>query len=499
MSAIRAKFLIQYCALKFALVIALASVAINIASAQKFLPKKHYAGNLFGAELLPDLAEKLAFASRGYEDRWWGYPGANIVVIGDSLLWGTVSDKAFWTCAVHQFKCRMQQHYNPAGVPGGYGFMRFANYLNGTPMGGVDGPMFSQRGVVDAFSRNAGIGGHTIAITPSPTETGLFYNNMVVKFAGYGESGDANHRTAVTSVDLLYSQGDSGAFSAVSAWTFGTLPPLDPQRDLWLNGHFLNTRTIDQMTNRVRLNGFTPLDPNQSYYLSLGNGIQSGNLFVPGVVSYNGDEQSGLRVMNLANIGRSAVDAVGLGNPIMLRNAVDMWVEDGSYAAWIVCLGQNDVFFGVGDYSPESFFENLRILVNRIRFVTGGNGKVLFVVPPWRTDEPSLWNRARGSGHPLDYYDAYYRLRQEFPQNAILWDMPAFYGSDRATINQNWWQKDLVDKFSASEARGFIDRVHLTTAAQKDIADVLYDIFTNDVTVKPLRAKPSKGENATKD
>lgn len=494
MKAIRKHFPRPYRWLKPALALALVGSLCASATAQKQLAKKPYAGNLYGTELLPDLVEHLAFAARGYEDRWWGYPGANIVVVGDSLMWGTVSEKAFWTGAIHQFKCRIQERYNPPGVVGGYGFMRFANFVNGTPVGDVDAPMVAQRGVVDAFSRSAGLCGHTIAITPSATETGLFYNNMVVKFAGNNESQNAQHRTAITSVDLLYAQGDSGAYSAISAWSFGTQPPLDVQRDLWQSGHILNTRTIDFATNRQRVSGLAPLDPNLSYYLALGNGIQSGNLFIPGVVAYNGDEQSGVRVMNLANIGRSAVDAIAYGNPLQMRNLVDMWVEDGSYGAWIICLGQNDLYFGNGEFSPSSFLGNMESLIKRIRFETGNKGKALLIVPPWRTDDPSLWARPRGFGHPLDYYDAYFKLRQEFPENVIVWDLPAFYGSDRATINVGWWQKDLVNKFLNSEPRGFVDKVHLTTAAQSDIATVLYDIFTNDVVAKPLRARPGDKE-----
>jgi hypothetical protein len=312
-----------------------------------------------------------------------------------------------------------------------------------------------------------------------------YTNCVAIKFAGSGGADITNRRVGVTQVDLLYSEGSAGLFTGNAGWRWTTTDPTNAAgvtSAITASATALNTATGTNQLNRVRVSGGSAVSATTDYWLLVGCGT-SGNLYFPGVIAYNGDVDRGVRVHNLATPGRTAYECARYGAAGAMDRAVNFWASSTRFAGnpclWIISFGQNEVVTPTGDNTPANFELNMRALIRRIVDLEPTNPKVLLVIPPWRCDNATYWSRARGSGHPLDYHDVYYKLAAEFPNDVALLDLPKYFGCDYSKLNSSWFETYLLStdgRWPSLVAPGATDYVHWSNAAQEMLAGVMMDL-----------------------
>jgi lysophospholipase L1-like esterase len=408
-----------------------------------------------------------------------GGVGCDIVCIGSSLTRGLNDPTHFRTGWVHRLKLLIQGRYNPTSVLGGYGFVRAWDTVGGTRN---DSTFQSIAGTVNASSGGTCITRNRLPQNATPRTHKVIYN-----FDGTAADAVASRRGVTDIEALIHGAGggnptttdgriDLQIGSAPATTTAGTLQSAT-----------INTSEAAATANypdwRIRYN--TGLVATNNNFFQYGNGSSTpgGSLqdfWNAGVIAYNGDWATGVRVHNL---GFPGGESGNWGSGDELTCQVDRWATGATTGArnaklFIVEIPINDYRSAV---ALATFQTNINNLLNRIQSQPSSPG-VLLVIPPMAADaatwaSPTAANPSSRSDLARQMVNWVYSLAASRPGTAVV-DLIEILGGSFHYVDatDNGYRTALV-------SRGFneSDLIHWSASMQSWVADGIFGAIATEV------------------
>lgn len=286
-----------------------------------------------------------------------GSGGVDVVMVGDSKTDGANTSTVLYSNVPHRVKLGLQKALNPIGTTGGYGFMAQTKA---------------------SYSAGAWAAANTLGQYVCTKEANVTLNagwwigftstayNAAAPRARYEFDGTASDalwkRSGVTSVDYVLSRSCATRFDLST--TAGSFIALGAGTNTELVASQAST---DGYRKNAKLAGAT-LNPAQVNVVQWAPSDTSGSTFLHGLIAYNGDEDCGVRLHQLAYGGKKASDLNGDGNGLNVFYSF-MTATSPSTATYsrncklvILNLGFNDFYFG-GD--KATYYTNLLALVDK--------------------------------------------------------------------------------------------------------------------------------------
>jgi hypothetical protein len=398
--------------------------------------------------------------------------GLDIVAYGDSHLEGYNGANPTYDSAMHKLKVKLQDHFNPAGVVGGYGFL----------------------------PNNLGNGGGAWTGFGSFTQEGGQYGVVGKNFGGSGgEAGlytrldpaqPISKRMVANAVQFLGIRGFAYSRGRVDI-NVGTKPNIGAGSQTFLHNQYSNTGINGNQTNggnRYGQSGFAAFDskidlnPTQDTYIQWAkaaagdnNGIGSDVTAYEGAILYNGDFVKGIRLHDCSFFGRQLAGAGGQ------EKFMKDWhgsTTNGQFISWgrglltggacnaklyISDFITNDC--GTGDTPNVDLATFTTALNSTVDYIVGlpSQPSLLYIIPPQRVDAVLS---ARTTNTWEQYRQAIYNKASTTP-HMVIFDVEKYMGDQKmaasgAYADKGWWTGD---------------NVHLTAQFQSDLADILYNVL----------------------
>jgi len=352
-----------------------------------------------------------------------GYGGVDVVVLGDSIPRGHGLAQSAYESLSHELKIKLQKEYNPIGIVGGYGLVR-ADY----------DPGFTQDSTPFTVSSGTAMIGDARGSNSA----------MRMRFWFNGAATDAAiRRLGVSALEPLY----------VKAASTGTL-----QWDIHQSDAFVTPGTGATAKNTISTvagsqtwgahHGSIPVDStsgvaptlNSSQNYCLQFSPSSGQIYVHGVVAYNGDIDCGIRLHQICvNGGTLTASYSGDSNA---RQAIAMFGANGFGASkmkllicdFIVNEATNDPTLA----NLATFMSNLQSAVSTITILSS-SPCWLHVIPPCPQGVSTTVYGA--------YAKAIYEVASANPNTMAVFDTMSMLDNVAYTTwntRLNWMQNDAV-------------------------------------------------------
>jgi hypothetical protein len=224
------------------------------------------------------------------------YQGScGILGFGDSITRGGISESVLSHGYLSLVRNELQKIYNPPGVPGGIGYVPVATFSGSAwnnPNTGIQpSAVFTITGTPAYYGR----------FTTAPGLIACRMNAASGNSAAYTFNGAAS--------DALFTKS---GITAVSALTYGpnshTVVPFtvfnNTTTTMTASGNF-NANSASGGKVTLLASGLNPL---HSYTVTVSAPASGGNVWLSGLIGFNGDENCGVHLHNLANWGSRLVD-----------------------------------------------------------------------------------------------------------------------------------------------------------------------------------------------
>jgi len=335
-----------------------------------------------------------------------GLGGVDVVCIGDSIMEGQGATNSLFDSFQHRLKVKLQDKYNPADVPGGFGFLPTARASN-TPLN-----WWTMEGSPTLVDPSYGVGYRRTNYNPS--------NGERIRYAFDGTSnrflreGVTDLQFAVVANNTWDSAGvswdvsDSDAYVTVGTGNVATGSDAG-----------VDSTPLDAAYRGSRITGLSSSSMN-CFQLSAASGVA----WYCGAFAYNGDWQAGVRLHGLGNGSLNTTSATQSdGNSGALKASVDAFgTATGSGATnaklFILNLLTNDIgTSSTPDFTVATFKANYQTLITRILGLTS-KPCIMLSIPPARNDANYLSNVG-------PFREAMYELADENDHVCILdfWKM----------------------------------------------------------------------------
>lgn len=388
-----------------------------------------------------------------------GLGGIDIICFGDSIIEGYSGTDVNWDSAIHHLKVKLQTKYNPSGVIGGYGYMPITH-------GNGNNALWTSFGTVSNGTANLSVVGRS--------KTAAFgANGMYVRLNG---AEPAWKRMAASAVQLIgYKAGSHGT----ARWDtgVGAAPTI---------GSGVQTGTHNQLYTPIPHSGerygnavepaFTAkidLTASDDNYIQWAAPSASSNASYDGIIAYNGDFDCGVRLHTLGYYGKK----IGEQLPFILdqynsgiNGRVVTWGRGlktgGACNAKLYIMNwiSNDCGYSATPSTALATFKTQYEQAVDYVLALASKPSVLLVIPP-RASSVDLNNRTTEGTRHIDFVNAIYEIADARDHVAILdidlyLDRGGVAGAD--FINAGWNS----------------DHVHLSSAGQYAMADLMYTMLT---------------------
>lgn len=381
-----------------------------------------------------------------------GFGGVDVVFFGDSILAGGIAQSFLYDSAAQILKRKLQSKYNPivngTQVPGGYGFIPALCNEGSGLWSGVSSDVFtfSASGWTKVLQGSSGGVANRRAQATSAS-------GAQARFVLDGTNANARgKRSQVTDVEFVAASGTgTGTFTydvtatdvfpiAGTGTPTGTVSTTKSGSTIW-GKHF--GRTISGLVPAV-INDITVSNPT------------GGDLYLDGIIAYNGDYDCGIRVHNVSEWGSKVSDF----SASTLQANIDRWGDKSGGATnatlfvfnWIT----NDVGSGTGSAETISAYTAAYGAIIDEALGLASKPSVLIVIPPCPNATIYLTN-----GYSA-FRDAAKNLAATRNNVAVidLWEMT---------------NNDLYSGTLTSLGWNSSDGVHYSSTFQEAFANILYD------------------------
>jgi hypothetical protein len=387
--------------------------------------------------------------------------GVDIVCIGTSLTRG-FNDPNNWTTGwVHRLKVALQNQFNPAGVLGGYGYMRAWDTVGGIRN---DASFMTTSGAGISNST----GGTNVTRVRLAQNATARTNRVIYQFNGLAADAVASRRD-VTSVDLLVfgAAGSTTADGRVD-WQTASAPGLSAGT----GGSFsLDTQTTPLTSQYPDARVRYVVTSGDNLFFQIGNGTTTpgalNDFWTAGLIAYRGDENTGVRVHN---IGFPGGQSTNFNTGDELTGNFTRFCTGAANGAtnaklYIIELGYNDYRSAAVLATTQSA---INTLLNTLQASPSSPG-VIFLIPPMAADGAAAWAGANGLAMQLNAW--LYSLaatRQEVAVVDLLGELGGGYNYTSAGAN---------GYLTALQPRGFneSDLIHWSASMQSYVATGMYN------------------------
>ena len=388
-----------------------------------------------------------------------GFGGIDVVLLGDSIGFGFKSVSPFYDGWFHRLKVLVQSALNPAGVTGGYGFVRIGSGADRRP------PFMTSAGTVSDGSSNDGSGGAWVSL---PVSSGKA-NRVTLAFDG--TSPIPRQKKQATHVEIVFTKAPNANSDAL--YDLGTTDPAGGNGNV-LASQLIDTSAVAQSNGHRQL--LTGLNKNGPNFLQIASGPTSGGLglYLEGAIAYCDDYDRGVRFHNLA-VPSAVTTWIAPQSNKLLTN-VGRWCTNLSGATraklYIIALGANDMGTGASpNVTSAAYQANLAALADHI-LSQPTKPSVMFVIFPIRADGGgALFTRT--ANRPEDYIRAVYSVAATRPDTCVVDLQTGMVGSPyyRTAIDNSY--------LAATTTHGWhhADLVHLGEGAQDSLARLLAELL----------------------
>lgn len=420
--------------------------------------------NIIGAH---NLVEGLANWRNSLSMVGVGLGGVDIVCYGDSILEGYNATDVSFGSAVHIMKVKLQDHFNPDGVIGGYGFIPVIH-------GGGDNSMVIQFGNLDnSINQSYGVKGLSRG-------WGAGANGYYVRLNG---ANAASMRTAADKVQIVGWQfgdfglqrvdthigngfGPGGIGNGIQSFTHDQKP---------VNGFHGGVR-FGNAVNPSDQSSIPLVAANDNYIQiagpETGNGIIGA---IDGFIAYNGDFNAGVRVHDLSKHGSKITeqlkyirDAYGEspGNSVTWGTGA---IGGGSKNAKLIITNfiSNDCGYGPTPETPLATFRSAYGQAMDYLLSLASQPSILVVIPQM-SNSVELAARTNVGERWIDFRDAV--LEEAAARNLAVFDQFEYFGEAPMGDNEN------ADTPFA-KAGYYTDRIHWSGVGQAKAGELYFQML----------------------
>lgn len=345
-----------------------------------------------------------------------GYGGVDVVVLGDSIFAGAGASHVYTDGAINRLRRTLQRRFNPADIPGGYGFVPWvtvpptpafvgASFMTGNMyLNGADAD-WSFYGLARVFTGEAGTSkgislrhARVASSLAGPSQTAAWMNFDGQRLLTDLQASTAAQQQRAKQAQVVYSTnpGDGtfqwihGGFVAASPVYAGT-PPTPPVNTF--------SETIDcDAAEAVGLRtdySDVATETAATHYVQVDQLDADLGISIEGLIHYVDDFDMGVRVHNLSLGGAQSGD---WNDPVTLAGLARFGSRGGTIPGQnaqnaklvIIELGTNDCGTSAApDVDVPTYTANLNTLIESIQ-AWDSEPSILLVYPPVRNDADTL-------------------------------------------------------------------------------------------------------------